>query len=116
MGAIHLLREAVRLAPNKGTYHLYLGLALGTNPRWYKEAEKHLLEASRTDPMNTQIFLKLGQIYHEGGLKKRAEAQFRAVLAIDPGNRLAKRALADMGLGASESSDGGLLSKFFKKK
>ena len=94
-----------------------MDLALATNPRWYKEAEKHLLEASRTDPMNAQIFLKLGQIYQDGGLTKRAEAQFRAVLSIDPNNRLAKRALADMGLGAPEApKGGGLLSKFFKKK
>jgi tetratricopeptide (TPR) repeat protein len=119
MGAIHLLRQAVRLAPEKGVYHLHLGLALAANPRWYKEAEKHLLEASRTDPTNVKIFLKLGQIYQEGGLLKRAEAQYRNVLAFDPSNRFAKRALADMGLGGPKGETGGgggLFSKLFKKK
>jgi curved DNA-binding protein CbpA len=119
MGAIHLFREAVRRSPNHGAYHLHLGLALATNPRWYKEAEKHLLEASRSDPLNVQIFLKLGHIYQEGGLKKRAEAQYRAVLGLEPYNRIAKRALADLGFDTPPKGDaggGGILSKFFKKK
>lgn len=122
MGAIQLFREAVRLAPSKSTYHYHLGNALATNPRWAKEAEKHLLEASRFEPMNAQIFLKLGQIYHELGLQKRAEAQFRHVLAIDPLNRAAEAALVEMGVessskskSAKEHSPGGLFSKLFKR-
>ncbi len=125
--AVHLFREAVRLSPEKGIFHLHLGVALTTNPRWYKEAEKHLLEASRADPMNLQVFLKLGQIYQEGGLKKRAESQYRAALGIDPTNRIARRALMDLGFsvpgatddkssGGSSGSTGGLLSKLFKRK
>jgi curved DNA-binding protein CbpA len=123
--AIHLFRDAVRQAPEKGTYHVHLGVALTSNPRWYKEAEKHLLEAARTDPLNLQVFLKLGMIYQDGGLKKRAEAQYRQALGIDPYNRIARKALIDMGFeappvrsgsGAKESSTGGLLSKLFKKK
>ena len=47
MGAIALFREAVRQVPSKATYHFQLGTALATNPRWAKEAEKHLLEATR---------------------------------------------------------------------
>lgn len=123
MGAIQLFREAVRLNPAKGVYHNQLGQALATNPRWHKEAEKHLLEASRTDPMNVDVFLKLGQIYQESGLKKRAEAQYRAVLNIDPNHRIAKRALVDLGVEApsttNEPSGGGggsFFSKLFKKK
>ncbi len=122
MGAIQLFREAVRLNPAKGVYHYQLGQALATNPRWHKEAEKHLLEASRTDPMNVDVFLKLGQIYQESGLKKRAEAQYRAVLNIDPTHRIAKRALVDLGVEApstaNEPSGGGgsFFSKLFKKK
>lgn len=125
MGAITMFREAVRQSPNKGVYHFHLGSALATNPRWHKEAEKHLLEASRSDPLNVEIFLKLGQIYMDAGLKKRAESQFRAVLSVQPHNHLARRALLDMGYdvpapkGAKKGapSDGGsLISKLFKRK
>lgn len=122
MGAIALFREAVRLVPSRATYHFQLGTALATNPRWSKEAEKHLLEATRFEPTNAQIFLKLGQIYHDLGLQKRAEAQFRHVLAIDPLNRAAESALVEMGVltpkkkGGKDDSSGGMFSKLFKRK
>ena len=121
MGALGMLREAIRLAPDKGVYHFHLGTLLAANPRWHKEAEKHLLEAARTDPLNTQVFLKLGQIYQESGLTKRAEAQYRAVLAINANDRVARRALIDMGCDVpagrgGEGGGSGLFSKLFKKK
>lgn len=122
MGAIALLREAVRLSPSSATYHFQLGTALATNPRWSKEAEKHLLEATRFEPMNSAIFLRLGQIYKDLGLQKRAEAQFRHVMAIDPLNRAAEAALIDMGVespkkkAAKDDSSGGMFSKLFKRK
>lgn len=122
MGAIALLREAVRQVPNRATYHFQLGSALATNPRWAKEAEKHLLEATRFEPTNALIFLKLGQIYHDLGLQKRAEAQFRHVLSLDPLNHAAEAALVDMGVMApkrkagKDDSSGGMFSKLFKRK
>lgn len=127
MGAIPVLREAVRLNPDKGIYHYHLGSALCINPRWYKEAEKHLLEAARTEPFNVQIFLKLGQLYQESNLPKRAESQYRAALSLDPYNKIARQGLIDMGLdvpevkGSSKTSKkddagGGFFSKLFKRK
>lgn len=121
MGAIGVFREAIRLAPEKGIYHFHLGSLLAANPRWHKEAEKHLLEAGRSDPLNREIFLKLGSIYQEAGLTKRAEAQYRTVLGLDPSNRIARKGLADMGCdvpsaGKGSGDGGGMFSKFFKKK
>lgn len=127
LGAIELLREAVRMAPSNGQYHLQLGLALAHNPRWLKEAEMHLLEAQKFEPRNVQVYLKLGEIYHTRGLPKRAESQYRAALNYDPLNRNARKALTDMGIevpsltgrraSAKESEkSGGLFSKLFKKK
>lgn len=120
IGAVHFFREALRHNPDKGAYHLALGSALATNARWYKEAEKHLLEASRSEPLNTQIFLLLGQIYRGSGLTKRAEAQYRQVLGVDPRNPAARQALVEMGLDVPGGKPGGggsgLLGKFFKKK
>jgi tetratricopeptide (TPR) repeat protein len=127
LGAIELLREAVRISPRNGQYQLQLGLALAHNPRWLKEAEKHLLEAQKFEPLNVQVFLKLGEIYHTSGLHKRAESQYRAALNVDPLNYKARKALTDMGLDvppltgrrtpakeAEKSS--GFLGKLFKKK
>jgi curved DNA-binding protein CbpA len=119
MGAIQLWQEAVRKNPANGTYHLHLGSALARNPRWHRDAEKHLLEASKRDPRNKQVFLTLGALYAEANLKKRAEAQFRAVLTLDPNNQAAKRALVELGVvepPKESGGSGGLLSKLFKKK
>jgi tetratricopeptide (TPR) repeat protein len=120
LGAIQLWQEAVRKNPNNGTYRMHLGTALAHNARWHREAEKHLLEASKWDPRNTQVLLTLGALYTEANLKKRAEAQYRAVLALDPNNQTARRGLVTLGVAApakeSGESTGGLLSKFFKKK
>jgi Flp pilus assembly protein TadD len=120
LGAIQLWQDAVRKNPKNGTYHLHLGMALARNSRWNKEAEKHLLEAVRHDPRNKEVLLTLGALYTEANLKKRAEAQFRAVLVLDPANQTARRGLVTLGVAepAKESGEtaGGLLSKFFKKK
>ena len=119
IGAVHFFREALRHNPDRSAYHFALGQALATNPRWYKEAEKHLLEASRSEPLNNQIFLLLGQIYRDSGLTKRAEAQYRQILGMDPRNAAARQALVDMGLESPAGKSGGgsgLLGKIFRKK
>jgi tetratricopeptide (TPR) repeat protein len=118
LGAIELFREAIKLAPTKAEYHFELGAALAMNPRWMREAEKHLLDASRLEPLNIRVLLTLGNLYKGAGLAKRAEAQFRTVLSIDARNSVAKKALADMGLATPDGggTSGSVLSRLFKKK
>ena len=130
VGAIECWREAARIDPSKSEYHRRLGLALTKNPRWRKEAEKHLLEATRVETRNAELFIALGNIYLESGLKKRAESQFRNVLLFDSRNREARKILAEMGItdlpepkgrksAEPEPEQGGVarfFSKLFKKK
>lgn len=124
VGAVQLLRQAVQLVPTNGQYQLQLGMTLSQNQRWLKEAERHLLEAQRYEPLNVQIFLKLGEIYTTTGLKKRAESQYRAVLNIDPFNRVAQKGLSDLGVevpsmtgrkAPKTEEKGGFFSKLFKR-
>lgn len=89
--AVHLLREAVKLDSSRAPYHFHLGMALIRNPRTRREAEEHLSKAAELDPYNAQIRVKLGLIYKEVGLPKKAESYFRAALQIDPDNRAAQR-------------------------
>jgi tetratricopeptide (TPR) repeat protein len=98
MGAIQVWRDAVRLAPNNGEYNKRLGLALARNQRWHKEAEKHLLMAAKAETLNAEITNALGHIYMDAGLKKRAEAQFRKVLAYSPSNKDAIKGLEGLGI------------------
>jgi curved DNA-binding protein CbpA len=89
--AIHLLREAVKIDPAKAAYHFHLGNALLRNPRTRREADEHLTKSAELDPYNSQMRVKLGQLYKEMGLKKRAEHFFKAALSLDPDNRAAKK-------------------------
>ncbi|MEW6209176.1 MAG: DUF4388 domain-containing protein [Acidobacteriota bacterium] len=100
--AIHLLREAVKLDPSKPQYHFHLGVALMRNPRTRREAEQHLTKAAELDPINAQIRVRLGLLYKEAGLPKKAEMFFRQALQLDPGNRVARN---ELGEAASQKKD-----------
>ncbi len=89
--AVHLLREAVKMDASQPHYHFHLGIALIRNPRTRREAETHLSKASELDPYNPQIRVKLGLLYKEAGLAKKAEHYFNEALSLDPENRIAKR-------------------------
>ncbi|HSO74457.1 MAG TPA: DnaJ domain-containing protein, partial [Blastocatellia bacterium] len=54
-GAVHMLREAVKLDPSRAPFHFHLGMALVRNPRTRHEAEVHLAKAAELDPYNVQI-------------------------------------------------------------
>lgn len=92
--AVHLLREAIKLDSSRAPYHYHLGIALIRNPRTRRDAEQHLSKAAELEPYNAQIRVKLGLLYKEAGLTKRAEHFFREALQLDPDNRVAKRELS----------------------
>jgi curved DNA-binding protein CbpA len=71
--AVHLLREAIKLDASRAPYHYHLGIALIRNPRTRRDAELHLSKAAELEPYNPQIRVKLGMLYKEAGLFKRAD-------------------------------------------
>jgi Flp pilus assembly protein TadD len=93
--AVHLLREAIKLDPSRAPYHYHLGIALIRNPRTRRDAERHLARAAELEPYNAQVRVKLGLLYKEAGLNKRADHYFREALQLDPDNRVARRELND---------------------
>jgi curved DNA-binding protein CbpA len=109
--AVHLLREAIKLDSNRAPYHYHLGIALIRNPRTRREAEYHLSKAAQLEPYNAQIRVKLGLLYKEAGLTKRAEQYFREALKMDPENRVAIRETG----GEGSKAAGGSIWKIFKK-
>ena len=64
-----------------------------SNPKVRYEAEQHFLRASEIDPANPQIPLKLGQLYKEARLLKKAEHYLRQSLMLDSRNQVAQREL-----------------------
>jgi curved DNA-binding protein CbpA len=118
--AVHLLRESVKLDPTRAPYHFHLGIALIRNPRTRREATDHLTKAAELEPYNAQIRVKMGQLYKEAGLAKKAETYFREALELDPENRAAKRELAaapakDEHASIWKSDLGSFAKRLFKK-
>jgi curved DNA-binding protein CbpA len=118
--AVHLLREAIKLDPSRAAYHYHLGVALIRNPRTRREAEVHLSKSAGLEPYNAQIRVKLGLLYKEAGLIKKAENYFQQALQLDPDNRMARRELATGGAktpaGSMWKSDIGKIAKRIFKK
>jgi curved DNA-binding protein CbpA len=116
-GSVQLLREAVRLDSSKAPYHFHLGMALMRNPRTRREGEQHLLRAAELDPFSAAIRIRLGLMYKEAGLAKKAEGYFREALKIDPENRAALKELNGGGdkKDAWKSDLGSLAKRIFKK-
>jgi tetratricopeptide (TPR) repeat protein len=114
--AAHLFREAIKLDPNRASYHYQLGLVLSTlsqarkehkhhkgchvtcrlggflarNQRVRREAERHLLKAAELDPSNPEIKLKLGTLYKEAALDQKAHQYFNEALMLDANCELAR--------------------------
>ena len=93
-GAIVLLRQAVRFAPEHALAWQLLGACQERNPRWRREAIESYQTALSIDPNLIDTMLALGELYRQEGLPSRAESCFEDALKIDPDNELAKKRLA----------------------
>ena len=122
MGSIALLREAVRLCSEPGHVPLPVGHGAGDESALGQGSGE---TPARGDAVRADERGHLPEARPDlqgPGLQKRAEAQFRHVLAIDPSNRVAEEALVDMGVEApkrkagKDDSSGGMFSKLFKRK
>ena len=94
---------------------LALARACLKNPKWGKRAEAHLHDALQTDPLRTEAYLLLGDIYRDGGLSARAASMYRKVLDLQPQHHQARRELARLEAVAPTTDEGGLLG-FLKKR
>ena len=110
--AIQCLREAVRLCPEKPSYHKLLAAALAKNPHWLKEAEEHLLTVLEFDQFDVESHVSLGEIYERSGMETRAQKMYQKAFELDPTNETAREKIKGKKLGTS----GGLRSIFGKKK
>ncbi len=84
--AIQELRAAVRQDPMKAEYYRALGRALSKNPRWRRQAEDAFAKAIEINRFDADAYVELGEIYHQGGLERRARKMFEEALAVDPDN------------------------------
>ena len=83
--AIQLCRAAIELNEQNDAEHYHLlGAALAHNPRWRKDAEKHLKIATQLNPWDARYLVSLAKFHHREGQAQRAQQLLAHVKAVDP--------------------------------
>jgi tetratricopeptide (TPR) repeat protein len=118
--AIQLLQPAIDAVQGKTRLRGQLALArcYAKNPKWAKEAEKVLLDATRESPQAADAWALLGELYAQRGLRTRALTMYRKVLELKPDHEEAARfvaANAPEPEPPEEEGGSGLLGRLFKK-
>ena len=83
--AIQLSRAAIELNEENDAEHYHLlGVALANNPRWRKDAEKHLRIATQLKSWEPRYLVTLARFYHREGNHWGARQLLEQVKAIAP--------------------------------
>ncbi|HEY7820628.1 MAG TPA: tetratricopeptide repeat protein [Vicinamibacteria bacterium] len=67
------MNEAVRLHPNKGSYHRTLGRWLAENPSCVETAREHFERAIELDPADRESLLELARLFENEGEPEKAQ-------------------------------------------
>jgi Flp pilus assembly protein TadD len=87
-------REAVRLAPHLPIVRVQLAQAMANLPELRRAAYDEALAAVTLDPTEPECHLVVADTARKLGWTRQAEAAYRQVLAMDPGNAAAMNNLA----------------------
>jgi len=83
-GAIVLLRESVRLAPENSEYHFRLAGALAKNPSWRPKAAEHYGVAFNLDPFREELMHDYAEFLVEEGPCRAAHTIVRRLVQKFP--------------------------------
>lgn len=83
-GAIVLLRESVRLAPESSEYHFRLAGALARNASWRAKAAEHYRVAFNIDPFREELMHDYAEFLAEEGQWRAAQAIVRRLVQKCP--------------------------------
>lgn len=92
--AVEEAREAVRLAPHLPIVRVQLAQAMATLPELRRSAYDEALAAVTLDPTEPECHLVVADTARKLGWTRQAEAAYRQVLTMDPGNAAAMNNLA----------------------
>lgn len=92
--AVDEAREAVRLAPHLPIVRVQLAQAMATLPDLRRAAYDEALAAVTLDPTEPECHLVVADTARKLGWTRQAEAAYRQVLSMDPGNAAAMNNLA----------------------
>jgi hypothetical protein len=94
--AYEMMRSAVEFDPERAEYWTLLAKVQARNPKWVRQATETLRRAAARLPESTEIWLALADACgHERNEPDRIKA-LKEVLKLDPTNRKATKALAEI--------------------
>ena len=96
-GAIVLLQQAVKFAPDHAKSWNLLGVCQQKNPRWRRNAVESFHRALSIDPNQIDTMIALGDLYASQMMKSRARSFYEDVLKVDSGHVVAKSRLKKLG-------------------
>lgn len=115
--AVELMRSAVFHVPDDPRYAAGLGLALGRNPHWAREAIAALERAVQLAPRAAAYHGLLAELLLAQGLRLRARKTAEAALGYDPNEARALRVLGELDPEEPEPpAGGGGLKGFLRRK
>lgn len=91
--AIDLMKEAIRIEPDKAAYYSTLGKALSRKPRRLHEAREMCEKAVEMEPYDVENYINLGLVYKKAGLNARSRKQFESALRLEHDHPVAKKEL-----------------------
>ncbi|MEN8153529.1 MAG: DUF4388 domain-containing protein [Acidobacteriota bacterium] len=91
--AVPLLKQSVKLEPNKYEYFYLLGVCQTFITYFYTEAERNLKKAIELNPTSPDPVFSLGELYAKEKKKNLAKKCFQRTLSINPGYVKALREL-----------------------
>ncbi|HUO83841.1 MAG TPA: hypothetical protein VM534_01895, partial [Thermoanaerobaculia bacterium] len=94
-GAIVLLDQSVKFAPDMADAWHLLGVCQEKNPRWRRAAVDSLQRALSIDPNRVDTLLALGDLHSAGMMIGRARSFYEDVLKIDPEHKIARARLKE---------------------
>jgi len=104
----------------EGTTRAHAGTLLAQaylkNPKWRRRAEELLLDVVQRAPRYVPAHLLLADLYRAGGLVMRARSLYQKVVALQPDNETAARALARLEPPPAEATAPGRIGGLFKRR
>lgn len=94
--AFEMMRSAVEFDPDKAEYWIFLSRVQSRNPKWLRQATETLRRAAARLPENVEVWLALAEACSRERNEVERVKALKEVLKLDPGNRRAGKALAEI--------------------
>jgi curved DNA-binding protein CbpA len=94
--AYEMMKQAVEFDPDKWEYWVLLSRIQRKNPKWIRQSAETMRRAAERIPGNAEVFFELAEAFRAARNETERVVALKEVLKIDPANRRAQSALAEI--------------------